>query len=359
MWRDNKLSPPLMCILLLGTLPFEPAIGAVTIETVPVGNPGNKGELCGESLGGIGADATVGAVAHEFRIGKYEVTNSQYVEFLNAVDPTGKNALGLYDELMSTNRNGGIDLEADSVDGAKYVAKSDCGNKPVVYVDPFDAFRFANWLHNGQGDGDTESGAYELRGGTPTPRNALSIKRNPNAKWFLPSEHEWYKAAYHKNDGVTGNYWDYPTSTDEVPYSDQPPGRDAPKPSNAANFFKDDSKANNYDDGVAVTALPNFKTQVNMLTNVGAYTKSVSPYGTFDQGGNVAEWTETVLHLKVADDGTRTGRWAARGGNWTHNATCMSAAYRGCGNPPGRGPGDRGFRLGCVKTLKAGDVQKD
>ena len=50
-----------------------------------------------------------------------------------------------------------------------------------------------------------------------------TITRNPGAKWFLPSENEWYKAAYHKNDGVTGNYWNYPTSTDVLPYSDQPP----------------------------------------------------------------------------------------------------------------------------------------
>ena len=144
-----------------------------------------------------------------------------------------------------------------------------------------------------------------------------------------------------------------------MPYSDQPPGRDAPTPSNSANFFKDDSTTNNYDDGVAVTALPSFETNVNMLTDVGAYTQSVSPYGTFDQGGNVAEWTEAVLHRRVTAGGIQAGRRAARGGNWTHNSSCLSAAYRGCGNPPGQGPGDRGFRLGRIAKLPAGDLEQD
>ena len=39
---------------------------------------------------------------------------------------------------------------------------------PVNYVDFYDALRFANWMNNGQGNGDTETGAYTLLGGTPT-----------------------------------------------------------------------------------------------------------------------------------------------------------------------------------------------
>ena len=39
------------------------------------------------------------------------------------------------------------------------------------YVTWYDTIRFANWLNNGQGTGDTETGAYTLLGGTPTPSN--------------------------------------------------------------------------------------------------------------------------------------------------------------------------------------------
>ena len=78
--------------------------GLASLETVPVGNPGNAGELSGASAGGYGDDAIVGAVAYEYNIGKYEVTAGQYTEFLNAVataDP-----YGLYDDWMWSSPRG-------------------------------------------------------------------------------------------------------------------------------------------------------------------------------------------------------------------------------------------------------------
>ena len=73
----------------------------------------------------------------------------------------------------------------------KYVYRvtADWANRPVNYVSYWDAARFCNWLHNGQGNGDTETGAYTLNGynGTGGP----GIVRNRLAKWFLPSENEW------------------------------------------------------------------------------------------------------------------------------------------------------------------------
>ena len=51
---------------------------AVTIDPVPVGNPGNAGDTRYETPG-------YGAVGYEYQIGKYEVTAGQYTDFLNAV----------------------------------------------------------------------------------------------------------------------------------------------------------------------------------------------------------------------------------------------------------------------------------
>ena len=131
------------------------------------------------------------------------------------------------------------------------------GNKPVNYVSVFNAVRFINWLQNGQGNGDTENGAYTV-GNDP-------IVRNPGATIFLPSEDEWYKAAYHKNDGVTGHYFNSPNSSDFQPVGEAPPGG-----SNSVN-------------GNAI---------LSELTDVGAYAGSTSPYGTYDQGGDVWEWLD-------------------------------------------------------------------
>ena len=91
---------------------------------------------------------------------------------------------------------------------------ADWANRPVNYVSFWDAARFANWLHNGQptgpqGPGTTEDGAY-LNVGNQAP----SFGRNAGATFFIPTEDEWYKAAYHdKTAGLAASYFDYPTGT--------------------------------------------------------------------------------------------------------------------------------------------------
>ncbi len=77
------------CTLLLTT----PA-RAIHIDFVPVGNPGNANDTRYQF--------PLGGVAYEYEIAKYEVTNAQYVEFLNAKDPTGANTVGIFNPSMST-----------------------------------------------------------------------------------------------------------------------------------------------------------------------------------------------------------------------------------------------------------------
>jgi formylglycine-generating enzyme required for sulfatase activity len=48
----------------------------------------------------------------------------------------------------------------------------------------------------------------------------------------------------------------------------------------------------------------------NYLTDVGAYTLSTSPYGTFDQGGNVWERVEAIFTGLGYEGGVRGGSWA-------------------------------------------------
>jgi formylglycine-generating enzyme required for sulfatase activity len=288
---------------------------AVTMDMVTVGNAGNAPDMRYASSG-------FGSVGYAYKIGKYEVTNAQYVEFLNGVDPTAANARGLYSDLMTSNPHGGIIFNRNAAFGLKYEIKPGRGSNPVVFVSWYDAIRFANWLNNGQGNGDTEHGAYILgplsSGGVPS--NGDSIQRNTGAKWCLPSEDEWYKAAYHKNDGLSGNYWDYPTGTNAIPYSDQPPGSDVPDQSNTANFFKNDNVANSYDDGFAVTASASIDRTQNYLTDVGAYALSASAYGTYDQAGNVGEWNETSIF------GSFRG---FRGGTFSAGYSVLGASERG------------------------------
>ncbi len=296
---------PFSLILSLAAAAHEAP--AVTIAVTPVGHAGNPDD---QDYG----SGRFGAVARDFRIGIHEVTNNQYAEFLNAkaavADP-----LGLFNSSMQFDFIGGI--ARSGVSGSfTYAAKPNMGNKPVTYVSWYDAIRFTNWLHNGQGSGDTETGAYTILGGQPTPANGPSIVRNAAATWFLPSENEWYKAAYYDprdaaQGGPPGNdhYWLFPTQSDAQPFVA------------AANAVGDISNPGvnvaNYNGG----ANWNGATFGNITTVGSAGPMSVSYYGTFDQGGNVWEWTEQLF---PSDGAQRYGR----GGSGATPAVTLAAGLR-------------------------------
>ena len=230
---------------------------AVTFEWVTVADPGNA---CDPQ----GAGRCFGAVGYTYRIATHEVTNAQYAAFLNA--KAASDPLGLYNTDMSSTA-GGI-TRSGNPGSHTYSAVPGRGNQPVNHVSYFDALRFANWLHNGQGSGNTETGAYTLLGGTPTPSNPL-VARNAAATVFLPIDAEWYKAAYY--DTQLAIYYDYPAGTDTLIVCSAPTAE-----SNRANCG-----------GAA-----------GSFTGVGSYTGSPSPNGTFDQGGNVAEWTDMLAGIE-------------------------------------------------------------
>ncbi|MEX2170648.1 MAG: SUMF1/EgtB/PvdO family nonheme iron enzyme [Pirellulales bacterium] len=317
----------LMSIALFGAIRTH-ASHALNIETVLVGNPNNPNDPTdGNDLeDGI---QHFGSVAYSFRMGKYEVTNAQYLEFLNIKDPSGENTLGLYHDGMTTNANGGIDFDSGALHGSKYILKPGRGNNPVNYTSLADSFRFANWLHNGQGNADTEVGAYTiLNGGSLS--SIYNVVRNPSAKWFVPSEDEWYKAAYYdprteSEGGPIGDdhYWRFPMQADSDAdiFSDNPASLNTPDSSSSANFRKNDSIANGFNGGFAVTNSEMMDVAQNYVTNVGAYRLARSYYGTFDQGGNVNEWTEAI------DSGFFPSQSVLRGGSWVSIEGYYLAAF--------------------------------
>ncbi len=260
----------------------------VVIETVVVGNPGNAGDAR--------LQGNFGAVAYVYAIGKYEVTVGQYTAFLNAVAAT--DTYGLYHTRMDydadPSRNG-CNIKRQGAPGSyTYSVAPDWANRPVNFVSWGDAARFANWLHNGQPTGapdltTTEDGSYFLNGMT-SDEQLEDVVREPDATWGIPTKNEWYKAAYHKNDGVTGNYFNYPMSSNSGPSH----GLIDPDPGNHATFSGGTV-------GDWTIGAPYYRTEV------GAHENSASPYGTFDQGGNVQEFNETVPEPDIR--GIRGGSW--------------------------------------------------
>lgn len=267
---------------------------AVSINWVFVGDPGNAPDTASNCSG-----ANCGSVLYEYYISKYEVTNAQYAEFLRAA--AASDPLGLYDHNMGL-ADGGI-TRGGSDGSYSYAVKPAFENKPVNFVSFYDALRFTNWLHNGEGSGDTETGAYTI---TTSGISNNTITRNPGANVFLPSENEWYKAAYF--DGMS--YFDYPAGSSARTVCSAPTG--------AANSANCD--------------FPEF---LPYVTDVGSYTSSASPYGTFDQGGNVAEWNEQVGWRSIQD--VR----GVRGGSYFGGADFLAAS-----NPDFDSPTDGGAFIG-------------
>ena len=271
--------------------------GSASLETVPVGDPGNAGEL---SAGDSCIARICGAVGYEYRIGKYDVTQGQYTEFLNAVAKT--DTYGLYNVNMAQLDYGSRITQNDANgDGLwEYFVSPFLRNRPVNFVNWGDAARFANWLHNGQPTGaqdlsTTEDGSYTLNGAM-SDAALLAVTRKPNATWVIPSEDEWYKAAYYKGGGTNAGYFGYPTSSDTEPGQDM-----ADASGNNAN----------YSAGYWGT----------YTTVVGQFRNSASPYGTFDQAGNVDEWNEAFVNGPYR--GMRGGSY------WGTPVNVLHASFRG------------------------------
>jgi formylglycine-generating enzyme required for sulfatase activity len=259
-----------------------PAFAVVNIGYVDVGNINNAADSSG-----------YGAVAYNYKIAKNETTISQYTEFLNAAAKTDN--YSLYSTNMSSSGGytyaAGINRSGSS-GSYSYAAVAGSGNKPVTFVSWFDAARFCNWIHNGQGAGNTETGAYTLLGAM----SGIHTK-NAGATVWIPSEDEWYKAAYYDaTKGGAGGYWPYPTQSAYL----------------AGHDIGVANSANYYDNGYV--GYPGMT-----LTDVGAYgANSDSFYGTNDQGGNVWEW----------NDATPTGSSRGlRGGAWDSYDLASSSRY--------------------------------
>ena len=195
---------------------FNMLDGQKSLEFVPVGDPGNAGELSGRDAGGDGPDRICGAVDYNYDIGKYEVTAGQYAAFLNAVahtDPYGLYNAGMWNDVQ------GCKIQQIGTSGSyTYSVALDYANRPVNYVNFWDACGSPTGCTTASppahGAGTTETGAYTL---TADGMNNNTIVRNADWKYAVPSEDEWYKAAYYKGGSTNAGFWDFATRSNRRP----------------------------------------------------------------------------------------------------------------------------------------------
>lgn len=215
----------LAAVLALAVPAMADNIRGIDIEFVSIGNPGNAADT--------GGTPGCGAVGYEYRIGKYEITNAQWNAFTAVAGAPKGNPTLAYDTSVYYR---GV-------------------QQPTNNVSWYEAAQFCNYLTSG----NKSLGAYQLgTDGSITINRAAALSAYGTV-YVIPTENEWYKAAYFKPNG--SGYSLYANGLNTIPAAD-----------NGWNYY-----------GGAY----------NPPWDVG--TGTLEQNGTKDMMGNVWEWNETLL----------------------------------------------------------------
>jgi hypothetical protein len=260
---------------------FTTAYGQTYAE---VGDPGNA-DYTYEVLPG-GPTRSIGGVDYRYRIAITEVTNAQWAEFANAISPHLDSIGGWGSDFAPTLSYDGFNPQGDPVFGVVAGAENNPARMGWRW-----AARYTNWLHNDKAltVEAFQTGAYDTSrfaegGGTSV--------RLDGARFWIPSEDEWVKAAYYDPNRFgegQGGYWQFPGMSDD-PLITAPP--DEGGESNVGGFWY----------GGEGSGLVPF--------DVGSYPNAASSYGVLDASGGESEWTDTIafsqLNMRLALGGDYT-----------------------------------------------------
>ena len=235
----------------------------------------------------VQADTFGGRTTNEFTVDFVSISQTN-----NAADTTGYGAVP-YNYRVGTYEISQLQItKAEQIGMANVSAGAWTNNQPAANLSWYEAAAFVNFLNTNSG----KTAAYDLtfRDGSWSmalwsrsqawTAGGINFYRNKDAYYFLPSENEWYKAAYYNPSGT--NYFLYPTASSSVPTA----------------------VASGTTSGTAVYG-GGAVAEPAAVTLAGG----LSPYGTMGQGGNVDEWMESAIDgSNISASGFR----AIRGGYW-------------------------------------------
>lgn len=232
-----------LCAFMAVNTASADMVRGIDIAFVTIENAGNIPDTVS-----MVSDGTTGygSVGYEYQIGTLEITNSQWNTFVSTVGaPTGSD---------------GYFYAGEAYDRSAYYVGA---QQPMTCVSWYEAAQFCNYLTSG----DKSLGAYLFSGDNTNPGGFLGVDRASAVSaygiaYVLPTEDEWYKAAYYKPDGT--GYSLYANGTDVAPIAGV------------------DARYGGY----------------TSVWDVG--TGSMEQNGTFDMMGNVIEWTETLAESDAA-----------------------------------------------------------
>lgn len=206
-----------------------------------------------------------GQVNYEYRIAQTKVTNTQWIEFVQAYAP-------YYTWNPQSTNTGFIGGWIDYTPSTGYTLQAQFARlaaEPSFQMQ----LRYVNWLHNDKAAHRAafESGAYDLSTFTLNPDGSRNdqLTRSPGARYWIPSLDEWVKGAYydpHRFGQNQPGYWNFPYASDAPPIPGEP--------------------------GIGTT---NAGSATQAQGDLGLYFNATAPWGMRDVSGGGSEVTETVL----------------------------------------------------------------
>ena len=261
-----------------GTVTFGSGANTFTMDFATIGNPGNAADT-------TGAPNPAGAVAYEYGLGKFEVSEDMINKFNNSQSLT-----------ITKNTRGTA--------------------KPATNVSWNEAARFVNWLNTSTGNQAaykfTTSGVNDnialWTAADTLDYDATNPYRSKRATYVLPSYNEWYKAAFYdqNKNGGAGGYWRYTNGSDAAPTA----------------------VASGTNAGTAVYDLDFFSQGPADVTLAGG----LSPYGVMGLGGNVWESQESSQDLLNSSVFSERN---FRGGGWNSSFEFLLSQTQASNSPDG------------------------
>jgi len=250
------------------------------------------------------------AITYDFFIGKYEVTNEKYFEYITDIFNNKKYSNINFDTQIMNYKNSSINLknhglEYNIINNSINLLKETYKAKaPVVNVSWWDAVNYCNWLSEKEG----LAPAYDDKGNLLDRNGRITTDITKVEGYRLPTEAEWEYAAKGGNQSKGYKYSGSDNINEVAWYS-----------SNSGSATKE----------------------------VG--TKKPNELGIYDMSGNVWEWTTCYFSNYTSANKTNPytssgSRRVIRGGSWRNVASDVRVANRGSNGPAGRDYND-GFRL--------------
>jgi formylglycine-generating enzyme required for sulfatase activity len=265
---------------------------------------------------------TFGSGSNQFALDFTSIGNAG-----NAADTTGYGSVG-YDYRIGTYEISQNQLNSAVASGLAHVtAGAWTGDKPAANMSWYESAAFVNWLNTSKGFAP----AYNLTWSGSTWSMSLWTVSNAGydanneyrsslAKYFLPSENEFYKAAFGKSDG--SGYYLYPTASNTAPTA---------VTSGTAS-------------GTAVYNQGWIPPGPASIYQAGGR----SSYGTIGQGGNIQEWQESSF------DGTNNNvndQRMVRGGYWYGSSSDALDSSTRSSFAPSTDIVNLGFRVASVDVV--------